>query len=1018
MNIPVTTFCSLFQVLLLTALSAQKVPYFQQEVNYSIDVKLDDKNHLLTGFETFEYINNSPDELAFLYIHLWPNAYKNRSTALAKQLARSGRFVLFSSLREQKGYIDSLDFRVNGVAATLTPDPIHIDIAVLQLPQPLKPGERITVTTPFVVKIPSGSISRLGHVGESYQITQWYPKPAVYDRDGWHPMPYLSQGEFYSEFGSFDVRITLPQNYVVGATGDLQTESEVAFLDKLAAKGTDRPDLMNTEEFPPSSPELKTIRYTQSRVHDFAWFADKRWMVLKGQVTTPHEGREVTIWAMFTTRQKELWQKAPEYLKDAIHYYSLWNGDYPYNQVTAVDGTISAGAGMEYPTITVIGGAGNARELETVIVHEVGHNWFYGILGSNERRDAWLDEGINSFNEERYMETKYPDSRFGDAVGLGALADKTGFGALPQRTFADLLYRFNASRNLDQPLQCHAEEFTTINYGGIVYKKTALLFFYLKATFGEEVFDRCMRSYFEEWKFKHPGPDDLRAVFQQVTQTDVGWFFEDLVRTSGKIDFALKQVKSVGPDEIKIKVKNTGQTRGPAIISQLTKDTEFGKSISPSVVTSVLAPGQSEWVHIPRAQGAHRVMIDANFDIPQINRRNDRMRIQGVARKIEPLSLKPVTGLEIPSRTQLFWIPMIAWNDYDKWMPGITLHNKTITQKPFEWSVSPLYSISSDRLNGFARAEIHSGLFTAGIRGQQFSDGQYSTPLGKGSSRYALAEPYAKYTLRPKTNSVNESLTIQLDARYQLNTQSTSFSFNAPDATFTQQLNQQVVIMSSDITWERKPRHEWRVGAGAVINSEIVNLSDAQSIDAGDSFRGHLVYRYLYNTRIKKHVQARLFAGTTTRKGTLNLFSPSGVTGQADFFYDGLYLGRGERTGILSRQMNSGMGMLRTPLPWLFRSLVAMNVDFELPVGFPLKLSGNIAASDLESLADRNELMALLVLSVPLVRDVLEVHVPIAQSSSIRDVQSAMGYSFADRIMFTLRIDALAPFHLIRNLAP
>ena len=406
------------------AFSATSQSYWQQEVNYKIDVKLDDSKHELTAFEEFEYINNSPNQLDFLYIHLWPNAYQNEKTALGKQQWNSGEMLLKYGDDSLKGNISGLDFKINGEAVKWELDPKNIDICKLTLKTPLLPGQRLTVSTPFKVKIPSGEISRLGHVGQSYQITQWYPKPAVYDKNGWNPIPYLNQGEFYSEFGSFDVSITLPKNYVLGATGDCQTSSEIDFLTDLALKtrlkfengelNEGRKENMN---FPVSSTEYKTVRYTQSKVHDFAWFADKRYEVLKGEVELPGSKRKVTSWAMFTPRNADVWKNAIEYINDGTYYYSMWNGDYPYNNVTAVDGTISAGGGMEYPTITVIGNTSNKEELEVVIVHEVGHNWFYGILGSNERVHGWMDEGMNTLNEVRYIQTKYPENtRFSDMI--------------------------------------------------------------------------------------------------------------------------------------------------------------------------------------------------------------------------------------------------------------------------------------------------------------------------------------------------------------------------------------------------------------------------------------------------------------------------------------------------------------------------------------------------------------------------------------------------------------------------
>ncbi len=213
---------------------AQTKGTWQQEVNYSIQVTLDDQSHMLRGSEEFVYTNNSPATLNSLYIHLWPNAYKDKNTSLAKQLMMSGKDFLFRNDPEYQGFIDSLDFKADGTSVKLTYDAKHIDIAQLTLNKPLAPGEKVVITTPFRVKLPSGEVSRMGHIGQTYQITQWYPKPAVYDEKGWHPMPYLNQGEFYSEYGSFDVSITLPEDYTVGSTGDLQTEREIKRLNLLA----------------------------------------------------------------------------------------------------------------------------------------------------------------------------------------------------------------------------------------------------------------------------------------------------------------------------------------------------------------------------------------------------------------------------------------------------------------------------------------------------------------------------------------------------------------------------------------------------------------------------------------------------------------------------------------------------------------------------------------------------------------------------------------------------------------
>ncbi len=357
---------------------AQKT-YFQQQADYKIAVTLDDENHFLRGQWSLKYQNNSPDTLTFIYLHLYPNAYKNRNTALGRQLTADGNLGWYFEKEEARGFIDSLEFKTDNQKLNWAFKVNFYDIAKIELSQPLLPNQSVEISSPMRLKIPK-SVSRLGHVQQSYQITQWYPKPAVYDNKGWQEMPYLNQGEFYSEYGSFEVSLTLPENYVVGASGDLQNQTEKDFLAKKADftrnydfKNIDKKNLQDT--FPISSLTLKTVTYKLENAHDFAFFADKRYFVLIDSVQLKN-GKTVTTYAMFSKEEADLWQNASLYLKRSIDFYSNTVGFYPYNQVTAVQSALGAGGGMEYPTITVIGRSGNARALEVVIMHEVGHNWF------------------------------------------------------------------------------------------------------------------------------------------------------------------------------------------------------------------------------------------------------------------------------------------------------------------------------------------------------------------------------------------------------------------------------------------------------------------------------------------------------------------------------------------------------------------------------------------------------------------------------------------------------------------
>lgn len=730
---------------------AQTKGNWQQEVNYTIQVTLDDQSHMLRGSEEFVYTNNSPATLNSLYIHLWPNAYKNSKTALAKQLMMSGKDFLFRNDPEYQGFIDSLDFKADGTPVKLTYDAKNIDIAQLTLNKPLAPGEKVVITTPFRVKLPSGEVSRMGHIGQTYQITQWYPKPAVYDEKGWHPMPYLNQGEFYSEYGSFDVSITLPEDYTVGSTGDLQTEREIKRLNLLAEyngvtslkpskeeksesvypfqENLDRelipvgmyraadiplrrseldwskidgfytsnnPD-GNRDSWVEKAKVMKTIRYTQSRVHDFAWFADKTFLVLKGQVVLPRSGRTVTTWAMYTKGSEELWKPhALEYLHDGILKYSQWNGDYPYNQVTAVDGTISAGGGMEYPNVTVIGGVSNKEELEVVIVHEVGHNWFYGILGSNERDFGWMDEGLNTLNEMRYVASKYPtNTRLSDMVK--GFAKKLGLLGLSHKDEGDLMYRCMASFGVDQPIQTLSTDFSSANYGGVMYQKTGLVFHYLKAYLGDSMFDVCMQAYFERWKFRHPQPEDFRLVLEETSGQKLGWLFYDLIESRKVADYKIARVKQhFGPSGNKldrlgmdVKVKNVGAVNGPIGVQSIRNGKVW----------------ESVWVspaELKRTRGvvklstlADTVMIDAGRNIPEVNRNNNMWTKGG-----REFKWQFGTGNDLPNERNHYWLPAVGWNQYDRMMLGIVLHNTSLPAPKLRYTLVPMYSFGRKNLSG------------------------------------------------------------------------------------------------------------------------------------------------------------------------------------------------------------------------------------------------------------------------------------------------------------------------------
>lgn len=494
----------LFIFFLFISLSSQAQTYWQQKVDHSINVRLDASKHAIDGFSKIHYTNNSPDTLYYIWFHIWPNAYQNDRTAFSEQLLENGDTKFYFSSPNKRGFINNLHFKTGELDLKTEAHPEYQDIIKLILPSPLLPKQSIQITTPFHVQLPF-NFSRGGWNATTFQVTQWYPKPAVYDAKGWHPMPYLDQGEFYADFGDYEVTITVPQPFTIAATGNPQQPVENAFY----APDTKGNNFDRTQW---NTLQTKTLTFKQKNIHDFAWFADPTLTLHKDTIQLP-SGKIIQANVYFHLNKIDLWQNSLENVKQAIHTLSSWLGDYPYDVVTVIDGEMGFMGGMEYPTITMITGAKNQKDLDLVIFHEIGHNWFYGALASNERQEPWMDEGMNSYYEKRYKQLKYPYTPVKGILGL-----------IYDPRFEDALLQQQIQTHKDQPISTPAEQFTASNYSFIAYQKTAQWMKKLERSVGTESFDNAMKNYFTEWKFKHPN----RNNFKESIERSIGRNLDDL----------------------------------------------------------------------------------------------------------------------------------------------------------------------------------------------------------------------------------------------------------------------------------------------------------------------------------------------------------------------------------------------------------------------------------------------------------------------------------------------------------
>jgi hypothetical protein len=982
-------------LLLATCMEIAAQEYFQQEVNYRISVALDDKQHVLNGNIRIEYINNSPDVLKFVYMHVWPNAYSSSQSALARQLVKTGELDFHFSDPEEGGNISGFNYRVNEIPAFY--DSIEVDIQKLILPEGLNPGDTAVIETPFKLKIPSAEFSRLGHVGESYQITQWYPKPAVYDRSGWHQMPYLNQGEFYSEFGSFEVSITLPGNYVVMATGDLQEPTEIAWLEELARKTALIEEFGSDLSFPPSLPTSKTITYRQSKVHDFAWFADKRFHVLKSEVMLPHSKQKVNTWTAFTNNEAPLWKKSTEYLNDAIYYYSLWNGDYPYQHATAVDGTISAGAGMEYPNITIIGSMGSAIALETVIMHEVGHNWFYGILGSNERRDPWLDEGINSVNELRYLETKYPDLNVVSSMGGRGILKFLRVHRLLHNDQYQMLYLFNARRNLDQAIDLPSADYTSTNYGAIVYSKSAIVFNYLRNYIGDEAFDQMMKSYFEDWKFKHPQPEDFLSYVDQSLGGESDWI-KDLVHTTKKTDFKVTALKK-SDDGYQLKIKSIGKIKGPVNYTLLSKKDSV-------ITTGWIKPFEKQTLTQINRKDFHKIVVDYGRVSPELNRKNNEIKRNGILRKTAPIRLQWLAGIEEPERTTLYYTPIAGFNTSDGFMAGMLLHNYSIFQKQFEYKLAPMYGFDSKDFNWMGslrynfRFEESPVFENIKIEAVSSSFSILGAPNWQRFEKYGIRTQF-DFKRKPLNKNISQHVNYALSYIVE-----GAGSFESAALS-----NYNTYGFLSYTLRNSLPLRPYSVVAAFDITEQF------------DRFSLEAKAKFVFNPK-NRALKTRFFFGSFIYNSEENNnprynWRMDGINGANDFSYDHTFVGRNDGNNGFSQQFVEGHGNFKVPTEYGQSNLWigALNLKFESPIKIPIGLFADIGVNA-RQLVGQQSLFYDAGVYIWLIPDAVEVYFPLIYSDAIRDEHKINGINYWSLIRFMINFNEINPFTILKKVAP
>lgn len=508
---------------------------WQQRVAYKIDATLNDSTRTVAGTERVVYWNNSPDTLRFIYFHAYPNAMR-KSSRMDKRKQTLYDFSLADSKPEQWGEM-KIDYvkSESGWKLSFTLDE---SIFKVDLPTPLAPGDSIAFDIGFQTKLPSIGGGRIQFTEGQYKVVYWYPSICVYDwKMGWVNNQYLGYGEHYGEFGNYEVYITLPAHYIVGATGVLQNREEM-LPDSLRAKL----DIKNFKDkewnskasviIPKVPGATKTWHYKAENVSDFTWIADPTLRI--GEA----EWDGIKIYAYCQEKHAARWQDAAEIGRQGIEYFSKNFGRYPYPQMTIGDSY----DGMEYPMIVLCGGESPSYRL--LFWHEIGHNWYMGAVGSNQVDRAFLDEGFTTFLEISVIEALH--GRKGNINFYKNWFEKQYYPKDEDRAnrgYRD--YLFWHKTGFAQRMIIEADRAPErMVYRVSSYYKTIVLLFNLQYMLGDSVFARGMKNYFERWHFRHPYEESFQAVMEEAAGQKLEWFFDEWINTNRTADYGIGFVHS------------------------------------------------------------------------------------------------------------------------------------------------------------------------------------------------------------------------------------------------------------------------------------------------------------------------------------------------------------------------------------------------------------------------------------------------------------------------------------------
>lgn len=592
--------------------------YWQNRADYKLAATLDTLQHKIAGDVEITYTNNSPDNLHYLWLYVEQNIYRPDSRNAATAAGAGGRYT--STMFTKGTVIKSIAVEADG--KKWTPQYVVTDTRMqVWLPQPLKgSGAKAKLTIGYEFSVPEYGTDRMGRLrtknGWIYTIAQWYPRMCVYDDvQGWNTHPYLGQGEFYLEYGNYDYSITAPANLLVVGSGELQNEKEVLTPVQQTrlqqARASDKTVMLRSPAEvadPASRPAGNNLtwHFKMQNTRDVAWGASRAFAWDAARINLP-DGKTALAMSAYPVEstREDGWQRSTEFVKGSVEHYSQKWFAYPYPVAVNVAGIVG---GMEYPGLVFCGYQATGADLWDVTDHEFGHIWFPMIVGSNERKYAWMDEGFNTFIN-----------------GLSVKAFNRGEFAAG-RSSDEAMMKFTFGEKMD-PLFTTTDAVAEFNLGTAAYDKPAKMLNVLRdVVLGPERFDRAFREYIAAWAFKHPTPWDFFRTMENAAGEDLAWFWRSWIFNNYKLDVAVRSVTEVGTNPgmgVAVTLQNLEQMAMPVPV--LIKEAG-GKTQSLTVPVEAWMRGSETTFYVYPDSKITEVVIDPDKKLPDLNRKNNRWK--------------------------------------------------------------------------------------------------------------------------------------------------------------------------------------------------------------------------------------------------------------------------------------------------------------------------------------------------------------------------------------------------------